>query len=55
MSITSMNDKFGIAVDGVIIAGIVVGIAMMSTTVVSAMAAVAFVVGAAQTLIIRNE
>jgi hypothetical protein len=55
MSITSLNEKYGMIVDGLMVAGIAVGIAMVSTAVVTAVGIAAGVVSAVQVLIIRNE
>jgi hypothetical protein len=55
MSLTTLNEKYGIALDGVLIAGIVVGIALVSAPIVTAVGLVAGVVGAVQVSIVRNE
>jgi hypothetical protein len=55
MSLAAINDKFGLGVDAALIAAIWVGIALISTPIVTAAGVAAGVFGIVQTLIIRNE
>jgi hypothetical protein len=55
MSLNTLNEKYGLALDAVLIAGIVAGIGLVSIPVVSTFGAVAGIVGAVQLGLVMAE